>query len=90
LVPILVQDPRETALPNTGVICLEDEESGKTIYLNTTAKETREKFRNIKLAKKLAQERLFKSLGIEPINISLAKPYFAPLTKYFKKRAKKY
>jgi uncharacterized protein (DUF58 family) len=90
LVPVIIEDPREIDLPKSGLMLLEDEETGDTMYLNTRSKDVREKFKNIKLARKLSQERFFKSVNITPIRVECGKSYTNELVRYFKNRAKRY
>ncbi len=87
LVPIMITDPKERELPDTGIMAFEDEETGEVLHLNTSSKDIRERFTNVVLARHLEKERLFKSLKLTPVKIELDQSYVKPLDNYFKSRA---
>jgi uncharacterized protein (DUF58 family) len=89
LVPIQVEDPRETHLVKSGVVALEDPETGSQIYLNSSSESVRQKFNNIVLARKLEFDRFFKSIDVSPIVLDITKPFIVPLVTYFKSRMRK-
>lgn len=89
LIPIIMRDPKEISLPRSGLLLLEDNETGETLYINTNSLDVRHRFKNIMLAQRLELERLFKSLKITPIFVESA-DYFTALKNYFQKRSRKY
>jgi uncharacterized protein (DUF58 family) len=89
LVPIVIEDPREKDLPKSGLVYLEDSETGETIYLDTSSEKVRQSYSNMKLAHQLERERFFKSIKVDSINVSLDESYIKPLSNYFLKRAKR-
>ena len=86
LVPICIEDPREYHIPKSGVVLLEDAETGEELYLDTSSKRVRETFSTIAMARKLEQDRFFSSLGLSPIRIRAGEPFIKPLMTYFKAR----
>jgi len=89
IVPIVLVDPKENQLPKSGLIRLEDAETGEQLVLNSYSFDIRQRFRNIILARRMEQKRLFKSCGITPILIDTSKPYTRILARYFEMRLKR-
>ena len=89
LVPIVLEDPKERKLPKSGLVYLEDSETGDTFYLDTHDERVRQSYSNMRLARQLERERFFKSIKLDSINISLGDSYIQPLSQYFINRAKK-
>lgn len=86
LIPILIEDPREKVLPNSGLVRLEDDETGDVMLINMSSADVRKKFQHIAMKRELDQNRLFKSIGVAPIRISVDQPYLKPLMSYFEGR----
>ncbi|RAP36839.1 DUF58 domain-containing protein [Candidatus Marinamargulisbacteria bacterium SCGC AAA071-K20] len=89
LVPIVIEDPKERELPKSGLVYLEDNETGDTIYLDTNNEQVRQSYSNMKLARQLERERFFKSIKVDSVSVSLDKSYIQPLSNYFLNRAKR-
>ncbi len=86
MIPIVIADPRESLLPNVGLLCTTDPESGRTITIDTSSRRQRESFRK---AQELANEnlkRLFRSLRLDPIWLSTGQDFVEPLHRYFHRR----
>ncbi len=90
LVPIVITDPREEAMPNIGLLELEDAETGKTILIDTSDSNLRKAFGLNVTETQLKRDKIFKSIGLDHIDIRLDKPYLDELTAFFKKRASRY
>jgi hypothetical protein len=86
LVAITLGDPREKVLPDVGLIELEDAESGKTVLIDTSHRETREVYK--KEMARLAEERtqVFRKTGVDEILVSTETDYMDPLVRFFRKR----
>lgn len=90
LVPIVISDPREQDMPKMGLIELEDAETGKTILIDTSDAELRRIFGLNVTSTQLERSKIFKSIGLDHMDIRLDKPYIDELTTFFKKRASRY
>lgn len=88
VVPIIIQDPREQTLPRSGIIALEDNETGEIIFLNTNSREIRMKYKNIALQNQLELSRFFRSIDVNPIIVEQDSAIPA-LQYYFKHRTRK-
>ena len=89
VIGISVRDPREEALPDVGIVELEDAETGEEILLDTSDSETREIFARQFVEEKAARDALFRSIGVDTIDVTTAEPYVDPLMRFFKMRATK-
>ena len=89
LVPIIVQDPRESELPDVGYICFEDSESGEPLYINSQSEELRHKYRYIMETRRLEQDRFFSSINVDTVRIDTQSSYINALRKYFEFRARR-
>ena len=88
IIPIMIEDPIEKKWQNFGRICFEDSETGQQHWLNTEKKEIRDKFQNIKLAKKNEITRFFSTINCTAIHIDITKSYIKPLQIFFEARMK--
>ena len=89
VVAITITDPRETALPNAGIVELEDAEKGTIFLIDTSKTALREKYAS--RAARLAEERreLFGSINVDHIDIQTDKPYIEEFIKFFKMRKRR-
>jgi uncharacterized protein (DUF58 family) len=88
LVPVAVTDPLEQALPNVGLLELEDPETGEVIVFDTSGPEGRAFARDAKAALE-ARENLFRRLDMDALRVSTDKPYLPALTSFFEARARR-
>jgi uncharacterized protein (DUF58 family) len=89
LIPICVADPREAELPDVGLIMLRDLESGDYALVDTGSAAVRRAYRERREAAALARRRLFRSLGIDVIDVSTREAYIHPLMRFFRLREKR-
>jgi uncharacterized protein (DUF58 family) len=90
LVAIRLIDPLEEQLPGVGLLELEDLETGETILLDTAVPEIRDSVTQNAMTQKNSMEKMFKSLGIDFIDIYTHESYIKPLTRFFRMRAKRF
>jgi uncharacterized protein (DUF58 family) len=90
LVAIRLIDPLEEQLPSVGLIELEDVETGETVLVDTSYDEIRETVTENVMTQKNALEKMFKSIGIDFIDIYTHQSYVKPLTRFFRVRAKRF
>ncbi|MEI6126304.1 MAG: DUF58 domain-containing protein [Pseudomonadota bacterium] len=89
IIPISITDPRELALPRAGLVELQDAESGETLFIDTSDSTFRKGYGL--LAEKKLRDRfdLFKSIGIDYIDIRTDIPYSDPIMRFFRMREKR-
>ena len=90
IVGISISDPRETYLPDIGLIEFEDAETGESIYLDTGDDFLKKELTKRRLLFLQGRNQAFKSMGLDSIDISTGKSYIGPLMLFFKARAKRF
>ena len=89
LVAVSLADPRETELPEVGIVELEDAETGEEILVDFSDPEVQMAFGRYARSEIEARERLFRSIGIDTVEISTKASYVEPLMRFFRMRASK-
>jgi uncharacterized protein (DUF58 family) len=89
LVAVQVADRYELELPDLGRLIFEDAESGEVVEINTGSDSTRNAFalRQWKSQDELA--RMFRSAGVDAIQLRTDQPYSAALGRFFETREKR-
>jgi len=89
VIAIMLNDPREEELPACGLVSFEDAETGETRVIDTTNRTLREEYQREQYARKEKRSSLFRSVGIDAINVSTDIPYTHALIRFFKQRQKR-
>ena len=90
IVPVIIEDPVELKLPKSGIVALEDQETGEVIYINSSSKNMQEAYKNIKYSEKIKFERQLKKMNMDWIRLNTTADYLKPLTHFFKQRLKRF
>jgi uncharacterized protein (DUF58 family) len=88
LIAISLRDPRESELPDVGLVELEDAESGGAVLVDSSSKEFRNSYKREMEQRTAAISQVFVSNGVDEIPVSTATDYVDPLVKFFRKREK--
>jgi len=86
VIAIHVYDQRETSLPKVGIVKLKDAESGKSILVDTSNKETQNLFAKQWLERTSFFKTQLTKNGIDLVSISTEQDYIKPLISLFKRR----
>jgi len=89
LIVIRLSDPHEYALPNLGILTLEDSETGQLIELDTRNSQTREEFQKQNRQQLKNFQRTLKRLGIDSIYVENGQPYITKIREFFLNREKR-
>ncbi|MDP6776685.1 MAG: DUF58 domain-containing protein [Candidatus Latescibacteria bacterium] len=89
LITIAVKDPREDEMPDIGIVELEDAETGEEILVDTSDPVTRAEFARVSEEARAARNGLFRSAGVDSVEVSTGASYVEPLMQFFRKRARK-
>jgi len=89
LVAITVTDPREIELPNIGFIELEDAETGELVLIDTRDAAFRQQFSGLSSQKMRERDKVFRSSGIDSIDVRTNLPYVEPLRRFFRMRERR-
>ena len=89
VIAISLTDPRERALPDAGILKLDDPETGESFFIDSSDPDIRNKF--AQRANQIVGERkkLFASVGIDHIDVQTNIPYMNSLVKFFKQRERR-
>jgi uncharacterized protein (DUF58 family) len=89
IIAISVTDPREEDLPRVGLMDLEDAETGERILIDTRSAATREAFRRWAERRRVERQTLFRSVGVDALELFTDRPYDVPLVRFFHRRARR-
>ena len=89
LIAVTITDPRERELPRVGFIELEDAETGETILIDTSDETLRKGFRQMSEEKIKKRNELFRSMGVDYIDIQTDRSLIDPIMRFFLLRARK-
>jgi len=88
IIAVTVTDPRELELENIGIVKLDDSETGRSFFVDTSDEAVRNEYRENSLGKLKGRETLFRAVGVDAIDIRTDIPYSKSLLKFFKARQK--
>ena len=89
VITITLNDPREMELPDCGLIALEDAETGNEVLIDSSNVTLRKQYAKNNIDRLCEREKLFRSIGVDYINISTDAPYTDALVKFFLKRRRR-
>lgn len=89
VIAVTISDPRERELPKLGLMEFQDAETGETVLIDLSSRRGRAQFQ--RLAEEQAQQRsnLFRSAGIDTIELQTGEPYVGELLKFFHMRERR-
>jgi len=86
LVALRIHDTREDTLPNVGLIPMQDAETEKMIFVDSSSKKVRDNFAKNKAQATEKLRKLFPASGVDLIDITTGTDYVKPLINFFKTR----
>ncbi len=89
LVAVQITDKYELELPNLGRLVLNDAETGEVVEINTGDSRKREAFAKRQERAQAQLARLFRTSGIDAIQLRTDRPYSVELAKFFETREKR-
>ena len=89
LIPVRISDPRESALPDVGLIELEDAETGERIVVDTRRRHIRDTFAKRGQAEQDALTNLLRSIGTDALEVSTDRPYMNDVLSFFRRRERR-
>ena len=87
VVAITLIDPLDLALPDVGLIEIEDAEAGERLLLDSSDRATRRRYAQAARARAEARSAALASAGVDEIEVRLDEDYLGPLLRYFRRRA---
>jgi uncharacterized protein (DUF58 family) len=89
VVAVQITDPFELELPALGRLVLQDAETGEIVEVNTSDARKRGTFAQRQQKSQAELNRLFRSAGIDAIQLRTDRPYAAELGKFFETRERR-
>ena len=89
LVALRIHDKREDTLPNVGLVPIQDAETEKMLFVDTSSKKVRDNFAKNRAQATEKLRKLFPASGVDLIDITTGKDYVKPLINFFKTRGKR-
>lgn len=89
LIAVSVTDPREIALPNVGLVELEDAETGELVLIDTSSAAIRKRYEQLGTVQQARLRDMFRSMDIDHIEISTNRDYLRDLIKFFRTRERR-
>lgn len=90
LVCIALSDPRESELPEVGLITLEDAETGEMVEVDTGNKATRQRYAALARERRQTFNTNMRQKGLDWIQARTDEPYLPALRNLFARRASRY
>ena len=88
LVPVVVGDPMEQALPDVGLMMLEDLETGELVEVDTSSR-ARQEFAKKAKAAATVRDAALRRINVDVVEVATNQPYVDALIAFFKARAKR-
>ena len=89
LVALRIHDIREDTLPNVGLVPMQDAETEKMLFVDTSSKKVRDNFAKNRAQANEKLRKLFPASGVDLIDITTGTDYVKPLINFFKTRGKR-
>ncbi len=89
LVALRIYDTREETLPNIGLVPMQDSETEKIQFVDTSSKKVRDNFAKNRALKTEKLRKLLPASGVDLIDITTGTDYVKPLINFFKTRGKR-
>lgn len=86
LIAVVLEDPRENALPDVGLVALEDPESGATTIVDTGDARVRAEYQRRREAARIERDRFLRTLDVDAIGVRTDQPYANALMRFFRSR----
>jgi uncharacterized protein (DUF58 family) len=88
LIPVVLSDPWEEALPDVGLCTFVDPESGRELVVDTSDRAVRRAFAAARAEADQARTRTFKKLGVGAISLRTDRPYLAEVAGFLRRRGR--
>ena len=90
IIAVVLDDPRDLALPDIGLIALQDAETGQQILLDTGDSRLRREFEERAAAARRDRERMLRAVDVDAIIVRTDRPYTEALLRFFRMRERRH
>jgi hypothetical protein len=81
-----LHDPRESELPDAGLVTIEDAETGELLELNSQKRGVRERFAAINAERLAELDRALNRTGVDTLRLNTTEPFAPVLQRFFEIR----
>ena len=81
-----LHDPRESELPDAGLVTIEDAETGELLELDSKRKSVRERFAVVNAERLAELDRAFNRTGVDTLRLKTTEPFAPILQRFFELR----
>jgi uncharacterized protein (DUF58 family) len=89
VIAVEVRDPRELALPDLGLVSLEDAETGQVVVIDTSRRRTKQRFAEAAETRRAELHRRLGRLSVEILPLETSRPYERDLFAFFAARERR-
>jgi uncharacterized protein (DUF58 family) len=89
VVAVVLEDPRDHALPDVGLIALQDAESGARLVVDTGDARVRQAFAERAAARCRERDRMLRGVDVDAIVVRTDRPYTEALLRFFRMRERR-
>jgi uncharacterized protein (DUF58 family) len=89
IIAVSVTDPRETELPDVGIVQLQDAETGKEFFVDTSDASVRNAYKQRAASLFAERQKLFQSINVDHLDIRTDIPYTRELFRFFRMRERR-
>ena len=89
LIPVVVSDRRELDMPDVGLLELQDAETGRSVFLDTSRRRVRNRFAGFASDQVASRNRMFRRMRLDPIEVETGDSFVEQLTRYFQRRERR-
>lgn len=86
IVGIKVYDPRESELPDVGIVELRDAETGRKVWIDTSSRKVRADYHSEWAGQSAEMDRILNSARVDSVAVATDEDYVKALIKLFKRR----
>lgn len=89
LIAVRVRDPKESSIPQSGLVSIQDLETGELLYLDLSHRKVRERYQAMMEEDERRLSGFFRRSGIGQITVQTGEPVVAPIGRYLRERERK-
>jgi uncharacterized protein (DUF58 family) len=90
VIAVVLDDPRDLALPDVGLIALQDAETGEQILLDTGDSRLRREFEERATAARRERDRMLRGVDVDAVVVRTDRPYTEALLRFFRMRERRH
>ena len=81
-----LHDPRESELPDAGLVTIEDAETGELLEIDSNKNSVREKFSSINAGRLAELDRALNRTGVDTLRLNTTEPFAPVIQRFFELR----